>query len=136
MTQSKTYKVQRNGNLLWVKAAIAGTQGDSSVFRLLVDTGATYTVLPSKPLASLGYNIFQPSKRLRIVGLNGVIDAPVVNTLWINCLGQRIEDFPLIAYTIPVAAFFDGVLGMDFLNHVEAIISVAKAEISCKLALV
>jgi len=63
------------------------------------------------------------------VGASGTINAPMVAVPWFNCLGQRIENFPIVAYTIPAAAFVDGLLGIDFLVSCKAIINVANAEI-------
>lgn len=74
-------------------------------------------------------NLRKPLRSIATVGASGTINAPIVAVPWFNCLGQRIENFPLVAYTIPAAAFVDGLLGMDFLSRYQAIIAVADAEI-------
>ena len=129
MTEKKSYRVQRQGNLLRVRAAVGGNDGSVIVVRLLVDTGSSFTVLPTRIVESLGCNSRKPLRSIATVGASGIINAPLVAVPWFNCLGQRIESFPLLSYTIPAAAFVDGLLGMDFLSRYQAIIAVADAEI-------
>lgn len=129
MTEKKSYRVQRQGNLLRVRRAVGGNDGSVIVVRLLVDTGSSFTVLPTRVVESLGCNLRKPLRSIATVGASGIINAPLVAVPWFNCLGQRIENFPLLAYTISAAAFVDGLLGMDFLSRYQAIIAVADAEI-------
>ena len=51
---------------------------------------------------------------------------------WFNCLGRVRENYPVVALSLPASSFTDGLLGMDFLREVGAIIDVANAEISLK----
>ena len=57
MTEKKSYRVQRQGNLLWVRVAVGGNDGSAIVVRLLVDTGSSFTVLPTRVVESLGCNL-------------------------------------------------------------------------------
>jgi hypothetical protein len=50
-------------------------------------------------------------------------------TLWFSCLGQRIEDLPVVALDLPMNAFTSGLLGMDFLQRFGAVIDTAKGEL-------
>lgn len=48
MSNKKIYRCNRQHNLLWLRVAV-GRSGDTPLLvRLLVDTGASYTVLPTK----------------------------------------------------------------------------------------
>jgi aspartyl protease family protein len=129
VTSKKFYPLQRQGNLLWVRAAVGSNDGSAIVVRLLVDTGSSFTVLPTRVVEALGCNLLQPLRIIATVGASGTINAPMVAVPWLNCLGQRIESFSVVAYTIPAAAFVDGLLGMDFLSSCKAIITIANAEI-------
>lgn len=95
MTQKKSYRVQRQGNLLWVRGAVGGNDGSVIVVRLLVDTGSSFTVLPTSVVESLGCNLRKPLRSIATVGANGIINATMVAVPWFNCLGQRIDNFPL-----------------------------------------
>ena len=129
MTIQRIYQLSRYGNLLLLKAAASGTDGSVRQFRLLVDTGSSYTVLRVNVLDSLGYELRNPLNSIRIPTGGGIIEAPVVAVTWFNCLGQRVENFSLVAHTLPETTFVDGLLGMDFLSRCQAVISVGEAQI-------
>jgi len=100
------------------------------VVRLLVDTGASFTILPVEVVEALGCDTSHPLRTLRIVAANGIIVAPVVALQWFHCLGERATDFPVVAHTLPSGTFVDGLLGMDFLHRCRSVISVPNAHIT------
>jgi predicted aspartyl protease len=109
----KTYRLQRSGNLYWLKAAVGSPNGDVSIFRLLIDTGASITILPQKPMPALGYGA--TGKQIALVGASGNFYAPLITVSWLSCLGVKAENFTVGLHTLPGMSFLDGVLGMDFL---------------------
>lgn len=130
MTAYRIYQLSRHGNLLLLRAATGGSNGcDVQAVRLLVDTGSSYTTLPIQVVENLGYNTQNPLSRIRTVAASGIVEAPVVAVSWFNCLGERLENFPVVAYTLPRGIFWQGILGMDFLTRCQAIISVGEAQI-------
>jgi clan AA aspartic protease (TIGR02281 family) len=129
MSSKKIYRCYRQQNVLWLRVAV-GQSGDKPLLvRLLVDTGASYTVLPTRILQRLGCNLEQPLEKKKIVTANGAIDVPIVAVPWFNCLGIKRENYPVVALSLPASSFTDGLLGMDFLREVGAVIDVANAEI-------
>ena len=130
MKRGRPYRLQRQGNLLILRAAVGAADGSVIVLRLLLDTGASYTMLPVEAVEALGCDTHHPLHRVRIVAANGIIVAPVVAVPWFHCLGQRLEQWPVVAHTLPPGAFVDGLLGMDFLTHFQARIAVDSAEVS------
>jgi predicted aspartyl protease len=78
---TQIYKLQRYGKLLTLKAVIPDPDGIYQSIRLLVDTGAVYTVLPVSFLAELGYPITPTTQRITISTANGVTQAPRLLTL-------------------------------------------------------
>lgn len=127
----KTYRLFPHGrNLLRVQATVGSIEsGDFVRLRLLVDTGASFTILPIQVLEDLGYDIRNPLRRQELFTVQGRIYAPVVSVSWFNCVGQLIENFEIVAHDIPSTVRLDGILGMDFLCHFRAVISVSSAEI-------
>ncbi|HLO50848.1 MAG TPA: retropepsin-like aspartic protease, partial [Kamptonema sp.] len=99
----KTYRLSPHGqNLLRVQANIGAIEsGDFVRLRLLVDTGASFTILPIQVLEDLGYDIHNPLRRQEIFTGQGRIYAPVVSVSWFNCVGQLIENFEIVAHNIP-----------------------------------
>lgn len=132
MKDDKSYRLLRQGRLLVLRAAMGGKDGGVVVVRLLVDTGASHTVLPVEVVEALGCDTSHPLRTTRMTSANGVIIAPVVAVAWLHCLGQRIRDFPVVAHTLPTGTFVDGLLGMDFLDRCQAVIFISEAEIRCR----
>lgn len=129
MSSKKIYRCYRQQNVLWLRVAVGKSGNTPILVRLLVDTGASYTVLPTRILQRVGCNLEQPLEKKKIVTANGAIDVPIVAVPWFNCLGIKRENYPVVALSLPASSFTDGLLGMDFLREVGAIIDVANAEI-------
>lgn len=129
MSNHSVYRANRWGDLLWVRAAVGGKDSSVIKVRLLVDTGASFTLLPSKVVQLVGCNLERPIRTQNITAAGGMLAVPIVAVPWFNCLEQHIENFSVVAYTIPASAFVDGLLGMDFLRQYRALIAVAEAEI-------
>ena len=131
MSGVKTYRLLQYGKLLLLRAAVGGRERGVVVLRLLVDTGASYTMLPVEVVEGLGYDTHHPLNHCRIMSASGIIIAPVVEISWLNCLGQRVEIFPVVVHTLPSGTFIDGLLGMDFLSHCQAVVDIGKGEVRC-----
>jgi predicted aspartyl protease len=125
---SKVYRAQAYQNLWVVKAAAGSELIQPSLVRLLVDTGASYTVLPSQVLRKMGCDL-EAMNRIVIVAAGGLMQVPVVRIPWFSCLGQRVEDFPVVALDLPSNAFTSGLLGMDFMQRLGIVIDTAKGEL-------
>jgi predicted aspartyl protease len=128
MTQ-RCYPVQKSGNLFFVKAAVARIGAEPSILKLLVDTGASQTSLSKLLLTDLGYAEFDSTPKISILTGNGLVQAPTVRVAWLNCLGERIEDYPVLALDLPRSGYINGILGMDFLLRYNALIDIGKRQI-------
>lgn len=130
----KAYRLSRHGqNLFKVSASVGGIENSGFVrVSLLLDTGASFTILPAQPLNELGYDLQNPLRRQEIITGKGKISAPVISLSWFNCVGQKIDNFEVVAYDIPPNLLVNGLLGMDFLCQCQAIISIGEAEIRCR----
>ncbi len=129
MSQPRVYVANRWGELLWVRAAIGGRDGTVIKVRLLIDTEATFTTLPKALLEVVNGNANHPIQQQKLVTGNGTIQVDLVKIAWLSCLGQRAEDFPVIAHSLPAGTFVDGVLGMDFLRRYRATITITSAKV-------
>ncbi len=94
---SRIYPVQKSGSLFIVKASIGRTNAPPSILQLLVDTGATQTGLPMEFLLDIGCPIDLKTPRRTITTGNGIIQVPIVQIPWLNCLGQRAENLLVLA---------------------------------------
>jgi len=115
----KKYRLADSGTLLITKAAIAGPEG-IKILSLLVDTGSSYTIIPVEALESCGCSPAKAKKHLRIVTGSGFVVASVVQLNWFSTLGVKVDNFSVVAHTLPFSGPIDGLLGMDFLRKVKA----------------
>ena len=106
---------------------MAGRGGKTVVLRLLVDTGASCTMIPIEAAERVGCDTHHPLRTLRIVAANGVIVAPVVKLARFSCLGVALTGFQVVAHTLPSGTYVDGLLGMDFLSCVGAVLDIRRA---------
>ncbi len=115
----KIYRLANAGTLLITKAAIAGPDS-VKILSLLVDTGSSYTIVPVEVLESCGCSPAEAKKHLRIVTGSGFVVAPVVQLNWFSTLGIKIDNFSVVAHTLPFSGPIDGLLGMDLLRRIKA----------------
>jgi predicted aspartyl protease len=125
----KIYQLQRHGSLLTLKAFVADQDGVYRGIRLLLDTGATYTVLPLGFLKELGYAVQPSTPRIRIAAAGGFLQVPMVTIDQFSCLGECVRSFSVVSMDLPPSSVISGLLGMDFLLKQKAVINVDKAEI-------
>jgi predicted aspartyl protease len=96
---------------------------------MLLDTGSAYTIVAQELLESIGCSPALATRRQRIITGSGYEIVPVVHLRRFHCLGQSIEGFEVLAHTLPIGTYVDGLLGMDFLDRFQAEIKVGPGEI-------
>jgi predicted aspartyl protease len=132
VSRSRIYQTERWKDLLWVRTAITRSDRQIVVARLLVDTGSTFTVLSTNLARLAGCNLAQPLRFEALATGSGVVRCPVVAVPVFNCLGQEVLSFPIVVHIIPLNAYIDGLLGIDFLRRFEAVVDIAEAQIYLK----
>jgi aspartyl protease family protein len=120
------HQLERVGALLVTRAAVTGSNGNVLLLKLLVDTGASYTIVPVEAAERIGCDTHHATNTVRIVAANGIIISPRVTLACFTCLGVELPDFPVVAHTLPSGTYVDGLLGMDFMSRVGAVIDVAQ----------
>jgi Aspartyl protease len=137
MSRALIYTVEHRDYLFYVRGSVGATDAQPKVVRLLVDTGARRTVLPKRLLREFGCNVDDPERSIRVTAAGGVLRVPmaeppgtgIVVVPWFSCVGRRIEQFAVLGLDLPPSAEVDGLLGMDFLTKVGAVVDVEKREI-------
>lgn len=128
-----TYSLIRIGRL-WATRAALTDKGGSKVMTLLVDTGATYTIIPIEALESVGQSVATCREHVRIVTGSGILMVPRVAIAQFHCLGQQINSFSVVGHTLPPTGPIDGLLGMDFLHRCNAVIDIASGILTVREA--
>lgn len=111
-----------------LRSFIEGPEGKSYP-KLLLDTGSAYKIISNEILENIGCSPSVPRKKQRIIAGSGYEIVPVVCLNKFHCLGKSLENFEVLAHTLPSGVFVDGLLGMDFLNRFEVELKISADEI-------
>jgi predicted aspartyl protease len=105
----------KSGPIL-VKAEISGPLG-SVALKLLLDTGATTSLINLATLLSLGFDPSQSTKRITVMTGSALEILPVVVLTRLSALGEHRFGFPIVSHALPAAIAMDGLLGLDFFRN-------------------
>ena len=116
-----------SARLVVVPAVVAGRKPvPPKGLRLVLDSGASRTMLPWGFLISLGYDPGASPERTRIVTGSSVEYAPLVTVNALSAVGETVQDCQVVCHDLPEEARVDGLLGMDFLRHFDVLLSFSR----------
>jgi hypothetical protein len=98
-----------------VEAEVSGPTGRSNL-RLLLDTGATTSLIDTTMLVAVGYDPDATTDRVQVTMGSGVELVPRLVLTRLTALGQHRFGFPVLSHPLPPDAGVDGLLGLDFLR--------------------
>ena len=87
------------------------------LLRLLVDTGATYTMIPMKAAMAIGCDPSIATRRIPIVTVSAVEYTPVVTIPMLTCLGHPFRAVEVACHDLPPQSAVDGLLGLNVLSQ-------------------
>jgi aspartyl protease family protein len=90
------------------------------VLRMLVDTGATYTMIPRKAALAIGLNPTAAIRRIPVITASVVEYVPLLRVPVWRCLGIELRGFEVLCHDLPPESAVDGLLGLNFLRHFTA----------------
>ena len=102
---------------LLICLALLKTQNSQKVAQLVVDTGASFTLIPYEVASVLGLHPEKSSEREEIITASGVIDAPILTIPLFSALGVEVRNFKVLCHDLPRQSRVEGLLGVDFLSH-------------------
>ena len=86
----------------------------SNALRMLVDTGATGTMIHLPILLALGFDLDRDGHPVQVLTASASERASRVTLTRLFALGQNRIGFPVTAHMLPEGANVDGLLGLDF----------------------
>jgi predicted aspartyl protease len=116
-------RLSLSGDLPFVTITLTHRGVSAEIADVLIDTGSASTVISSDAVAALGI-IPEPSDRLRT--LRGVGGRELVFTGRLDRLeveGRTVDDFDVEIGGMDYGFGINGILGMDFLTRIQAIIN-------------
>lgn len=115
-------RVHFQSNSIVVNATLAGPRGAGD-FRLLLDTGASMTVLNRSVLRLLGVEQLPRKTTLQLTTANTVVNAPTYLLESLTAFGIQKPEFEIAALELPANANIDGLLGTDFLDDLIVVMN-------------
>ena len=105
-----------------VKRVDANTD-DTETLSLLLDTGASTTVIDSTVAERLGFDLETLQTGNRLMTANGRINSKILEIPKFSLFGKDLVNFEVSAFELPfqITYFADGLLGMDFLMQFKKI---------------
>src|ERR1700722_16169413 len=97
-----------------VPCTVAGPAGSGEP-RLVLDTGASITVLETTFLKMIGTDPGNSRDFCYLTTASGVVREPIVRVASFTALGVTRANFPVAAHTLPAQSNVSGLLGTDFL---------------------
>jgi predicted aspartyl protease len=120
-----------NGRPVVVEGWVTGPDRTFKV-KLVVDTGATGTLIGASILTALGVPFPPTARRRRLRAATGGATAPVVSVRQLLVLGQAKTDFPVAAHDLPPAVTYDGLLGLDFFRGLVLTLDFARGFVALR----
>ncbi len=105
--------IQRLGDAFSVRVVMNGILPVT----LLIDTGATLTIIHPNVLQLVGVNIQQPKSTVQLKTANGILKVPVFQLRSLALGDQLVSDIEVGGIAMSGMSGVNGLLGMNFLNH-------------------
>ncbi len=109
--------------------SLSGPLGQADL-RLILDTGATSSLIRSTILIAVGYDPDASPNRVQVAMGGGIQLVPRVVLNRLSALGQHRLGFPVLSHSILPAAGIDGLLGLDFLRGTILTVDFRAAQIT------
>jgi hypothetical protein len=98
---------------IYVEAEVSGPTGHLDL-RLLLDTGATTSMIDPDLLIAVGYDPDAAPDRAQVTMGGGIVSVPRIVLNRLTALGQHRIGFSVVSHALPADADVYGLLGLDF----------------------
>jgi hypothetical protein len=110
-----TFSFNAHHGPIIVEASLSGPLGQADL-RVILDTGATTSLIRSTLLVAVGYSPDATTDRVQVTMGNGIETVPRLVLNRFSALGLHRLGLPVLSYGLPATAGIDGLLGLDFLR--------------------
>ena len=97
--------------------------------RLILDTGATTTLIDPSVLIAIGYDPELVTQRVPVVTVDGTCMAPRITLNRLSALEQHRLGFPVVCRDLPTESGVYGLLGLDFFRDTVLSIDFRRGQI-------
>lgn len=93
---------------------------------VVLDTGATYTLIPWHLAEALGYKPTISKESATITTASSSILVPIITLKSVTVLGKKANDIKAIVHNLPENSRVDGLLGLSYLRNFKVKIDFGK----------
>lgn len=111
------FKLDRAAQAIVLDVTLQGPMKVPQRVRMLLDTGATYTMISWRVAQALGYTPETSQRRMEIVTVSGLEQVPVIVLDTIAALGEEAHNVESLVHDLPPRSYLHGLLGLSFLRH-------------------
>lgn len=112
----KNFPLPSDPKVIIIPIRISGPKSERYV-RVILDIGATYTMICPEVLEEIGYDLSKPLRETDITTASAIEKAPFYVISKIDVLGHVRRDIEVASHKIPERVPADGLLGLNFLKH-------------------
>lgn len=117
------FTFSKNSQIVIVPVRIDGPT-NSRYARMILDSGATYTMICPEILLECGYDLAVSSKKLAITTASSIEYTPFYVIQKLSALGKETIDIEVSSHSFPPRVPADGLLGLNFLRNFKLILHV------------
>jgi len=113
-----TYQFEKNieNGVIYVTAKLEGKH----TFKMMLDTGASYTTIDVTALYLAGYAIGSHLETEEVETANGIVEVGILKIDNLTALGHTVSNLPIRVYDFMahgILTDYDGLLGLDFFEN-------------------
>ena len=117
--------------VIYVTAKLEGKH----TFKMMLDTGASYTTIDVTALYMAGYSIGSNLETEEVETANGIVEVGILKVENLTALGHTVSNLPIRVYDFMahgILTDYDGLLGLDFFENTELCIDMKNNTIEVK----
>ena len=123
------YPLLSEAGLFIVHVRLSGPRASRFV-RLALDTGATITMIPPKAALAIGVNPARATTFREILTASGKEYIPLAVIHGVRVFEVTLRNVRVACHELPVESPIDGLLGLDLLKRLRAVLDLGKASIT------
>ena len=117
------FTFEPSGEVIVVETHLEGRYSQNAL--MVIDTGATYTMISWNTAAALGLEV-DPKRTTRTTTASTIEKCPLTFVPKIKALGRSVKNVPCLVKDLPAESGVDGLLGLSFLRHFSLAIDFKK----------
>ncbi len=116
------FKFTTTAGLILCKAKLTNRK-QSAFVKLVVDTGASITMVSVETALVIGIDPSKSRRHLEITTAGGIVFAPIIKIPSFKCFGFEIKNIEAVCHNLPPQSPVEGLLGINFLKKAKVIIN-------------